>query len=228
MPSTLAAMAACIRLWPVLDWICEGASLPAGTNWIVIMMGPGVATSQRTDNSKFNGTIHRVPVTELATPTRCRLREHELGTNDYKRLIEEFCASEGIDDVGAMLHRGFVDIDDVSMQVEYLHASQHCRVLADLGEIPVEHESKLREFMLEFNFGNGDADLPVLSVHPDTGHAVLAVHLPLAGVLANGGLMQAIERHVQPLLEWWNGVIGQIGEVHVEDMRPTALIEAYA
>ena len=146
-----------------------------------------------------------------------------MGTDDYKRLIEEFCASEGIDDVGAMLHRGFVDIDDVSMQVEYLHASQHCRVLADLGKIPADHESELREFMLEFNFGNSDPDLPVLSVHPDTGRAALAVHLSLAGMFADGGLMQAIERHVQPLLEWWSGVIAQLDETPIKDMETTPL-----
>ena len=28
--------------------------------------------------------------------------------------------------------------------------------------------------------------MPVLSIHPDTGRAVLAVHLPLTGVLAEG------------------------------------------
>ena len=151
-----------------------------------------------------------------------------MGIEDYKRLIEDFCASEGIDDVGAMLHRGFVDIDDVSMQVEYLDASQQCRVLADLGEIPAEHESELREFMLEFNFGDSEYGLPVLSVHPDTGRAVLAVHLPLAGMLADGGLMQAIEQHVQPLIEWWNDVIAQLDENPVEDFEPAPLVGAYA
>ena len=151
-----------------------------------------------------------------------------MGIEDYKRLIEDFCASEGIDDVGAMLHRGFVDIDDVSMQVEYLEASHHCRVLADLGEIPAEHESELREFMLEFNFGNSDPDLPVLSVHPDTGRAALAVHLPLAGMFADGGLMRAIEQHVQPLLEWWNDVIAQLDENPVENFESASLVGAYA
>jgi hypothetical protein len=151
-----------------------------------------------------------------------------LGTEDYKRLIEDFCASEGIDDVDALLHRGFVDIDDVSMQVEYLEASRHCRVLADLGEMPAQHESRLREFMLEFNFGNSDPGLPVLSVHPDTGRAVVAVHLSLAGMLADGGLMPAIERHVQPLLEWWTCVIAQIDEIPIEDMEPAPLIGVYA
>ena len=151
-----------------------------------------------------------------------------MGIEDYKRLIEAFCASEGIDDVGAMLHRGFVDIDDVSMQVEYLEASHHCRVLADLGEIPAEHESELCEFMLEFNFGDSEYGLPVLSIHPDTGRAVLAVHLPLAGVLADGGLMQAIEQHVQPRIEWWNDVIAQLDENPVEDIEPAPRLGAYA
>jgi hypothetical protein len=151
-----------------------------------------------------------------------------LGIEDYKRLIEDFCASEGIDDVGAMLHRGFVDIDDVSMQVEYLEASQHCRVLADLGEIPAEHESELCEFMLEFNFGDSEYGLPVLSIHPNTGRAVLAVHLPLAGMLADGGLMQSIEKHVQPRIEWWNDVITQLDEDLVEDFETAPLVGAYA
>ena len=151
-----------------------------------------------------------------------------MGIEDYKRLIEDFCASEGIDDVGAMLHRGFVDIDDVSMQVEYLEASHHCRVLADLGEIPAEHESELCPFMLESNFDGTEPGLPVLSVHPETGRAVLAVHLPLAGMLAEGGLMKAIEQHVQPLIGWWNDVIAQLDETPVEDMEHAPLLGAYA
>jgi Tir chaperone protein (CesT) family len=150
-----------------------------------------------------------------------------LGIEDYNRLIEAFCASQGIDDVGAMLHRGFVDIDDVSMQVEYLEASHHCRVLADLGEIPAEHESELCEFMLEFNFGDSEYGLPVLSIHPDTGRAVLAVHLPLGGMLADG-LMQSIERHVQPRIEWWNDVIAQLDETPFEDIEPALRLGAYA
>jgi hypothetical protein len=150
-----------------------------------------------------------------------------LGIEDYKRLIEDFCASEGIDDVGAMLHRGFVDIDDVSMQVEYLEASQHCRVLADLGD-PPEHDSELCEFMLEFNFGYSEYGLPVLSIHPDTGHAVIAVHLPLAGMLADSGLMQSIEKHVQPRIGWWNDVIAQLYEDLVEDFETAPLVGAYA
>ena len=151
-----------------------------------------------------------------------------MGIEDYKRLIEDFCASEGIDDVGAMLHRGFVDIDDVPMQVEYLEASHQCRVLADMGEIPAEHESELCEFMLEANFDNSDPGLPVLSIHPDTGRAVLAVHLPLAGMLADGGLMQSIEKHVQPLIEWWTDVLAQLDENPVEDIEPTPLVGAFA
>ena len=62
-----------------------------------------------------------------------------IATEDYKRLIEDFCASHRIDDVGALLHRGFIDIDEVSMKFEYLDASKQCRVLADLGEIPPDH-----------------------------------------------------------------------------------------
>ena len=81
---------------------------------------------------------------------------------DYKRLIEDFCASQGIDDVGALLHRGFIDIDEVSMKFEYLDASKQCRVLADLGEIPSGHESELRGLMLENNFSEGNYAMPNL------------------------------------------------------------------
>ena len=107
------------------------------------------------------------------------------------------------------------------MKVEYLDASDQCRVLADLGDIPAEHESELRAFMLESNFSDSEYGLPVLSIHPDTEHAVLAVHLPLAGVLADGGLMRSIVKHVQPLLEWWGDVFAQLDENPVEDTEPS-------
>jgi hypothetical protein len=126
------------------------------------------------------------------------------------------------------LHRGFRDIDEVSMQVQYMDASKQCRVLADLGEIPAQHESELCEFMLEINFGDGKYSLPVLSIHPDTRHAVLAVHLPLAGVLADGGLMRAIEQHVQPLIKWWNELIAQLDDTPIEDTESAPLVGAYA
>ena len=82
--------------------------------------------------------------------------------------------------------------------------------------------------MLEFNFGDSEYGLPVLSMHPDTGHAVLALHLPLAGMLADGGLMQSIEKYVQPLVEWWNDVLAQIDDSTVEDMEPAPLAGAFA
>ena len=82
--------------------------------------------------------------------------------------------------------------------------------------------------MLESNFGDSEYGLPVLSIHPDTGRAVLAVHLPLAGMLADGGLMQAIEQHVQPLIEWWNDVIAQLDKTPIEEMEPAPLVGAYA
>ena len=151
-----------------------------------------------------------------------------MGIEDYKRLIEEFCVSEGIDDVGALLHRGFIDIDEVSMKFEYLDASRQCRVLADLGEIPSEHESELRGLMLENNFSDGNYAMPVLSIHPDTGRAVLAVHLPLAGVLAEGGLMRTVEQHVQPLIKWWNELVAQLDETPVEEIESAPLVGAYA
>lgn len=126
----------------------------------------------------------------------------------YNRLIEDFCASAGIEDVGDVLHRGLVEIEDLPVRIEYMASSDQCRIFVDFGEMPAEHAGKLHELMLESNFDNEAEGLPILSVHPGTRHAVLAVHLPVGSMLAGSGLMGAIREHVLPAAEWWADVAG--------------------
>lgn len=127
----------------------------------------------------------------------------------WQSLIEAFCACEGIADVPTVVHDGFLDIGEHALRVQHLPWSNQCRVLVDLGELPRGRESEVRELMLECNFDNAQAALPVLSVHPETGHAVVAMHFSLAALAAQGGLSPAIRECVLPTVEWWRAFIAQ-------------------
>ena len=130
--------------------------------------------------------------------------------NEYVRLIEEFCISQDIQDIASVLHEGLIDFDDIPMRLEYLEASGQCRALADLGEIPEEHEDQLLAFMLEENFNSTDRGLPVLSLNPATRRAAVSIHLDPAATLAGGGLAAAVATCVMPCVAWWNEVMDHI------------------
>jgi len=126
----------------------------------------------------------------------------------YNRLVGDFCALTGIDDVADVLHRGLLDIDGVSIRVECSDSGDQCRILADLGEVPPDREADLYKFMLESNFECDDEPgQPVLSMSAEGNRGVLTTHFLVSELLGEGGLVKVLREQVLPLVNAWVGTI---------------------
>jgi hypothetical protein len=137
--------------------------------------------------------------------------------NGYNKLIEDFCALTGIEDVNDVLHRGLLDVEDVPMRLESSDSGDQCRVLADLGKVPPGRETDLYRLMLESNFECDDErGLPILSISPDENRGVLTMHFPVSSLLDEGGLVQALRDSVLPLVKLWSATIID-GDLERED-----------
>jgi hypothetical protein len=133
-----------------------------------------------------------------------------MSMQEYKKLIEDFCEAAEIEDVGGMLHRGLIDIDGTPARLQYVEAGDHCRVLADLGAVPDDLEADIHEIMLEFNFNNNSPALPLFSMHPDTRHAVLLLHVPITGLVGQSSLAEMIDKELTPRVNRWVEMLEEI------------------
>ncbi|RZL87107.1 MAG: hypothetical protein EOP82_27610 [Variovorax sp.] len=102
----------------------------------------------------------------------------------YAELVQDLCDELGLGEAGQLLDQGVLQVDDNLVGLEHLEERDEVRMLRDLGEIgPDVDRGALIELPLEANLGNTTFCLPTFSMHPETGHPIVAYHVPLGGLL---------------------------------------------
>ena len=134
-----------------------------------------------------------------------------MGRKEYQHVIERFCENAGIADVADILHRGMLTIDAHAFSLQYLEATDHCRICVDLGAPLPGNEEALFRMMLESNFADESHSLPVLGLHPDSGHVVLKMHFPVARFTGDVDLYQLITSQMDGLVAAWQDMLDQVG-----------------
>lgn len=130
---------------------------------------------------------------------------------DYVELVLDFCKDIDFEDPGELLHQGVLQLDDALIGFEYLEERDEMRLLMDLGDMEAEQDrAALFSLLLEFNASNDSLYLPIFSIHPETGHAIVAYHLPLKILRdENIGLAFVLDEQLIPLLDEWKFAIRQ-------------------
>ena len=140
-----------------------------------------------------------------------------MNREDYVELVQDFCKEIGFEEAGELLHQGVLQLDDTLIGIEYLDERKEIRLLMDLGDMEAEEDrAALFSLLLEFNSSNNGLYLPIFSIHPENGHAVVAYHLPLKTLRdENIGLALVLDEQLIPLLDEWKSAIRQA----VDDAR---------
>jgi len=137
--------------------------------------------------------------------------EMAMSREDYVELIRDFCEEVGVEDVGGLLDQGVLQLGDTLVGFEYLDERDELRLLMDLGEIEAEEDkAPMLTLLLEANLNNTSTYLPTFSIHPETGHPVVAYHVPLATLLDEDiGLAYVVDEQLMPLLDEWKSAARQ-------------------
>ncbi|NDZ13966.1 hypothetical protein C7T35_35965 [Variovorax sp. WS11] len=134
-----------------------------------------------------------------------------MSREDYVELMQDFCKAIGFEEVGELLHQGVLQLDDTLIGIEYLDARKEIRLLMDLGDMEAEEDRvALFSVLLEFNSSNNGLYLPIFSMHPESGHVIVAYHLPLKILRDQSiGLAFVLDEQLIPLLDEWKSAIRQ-------------------
>ncbi|WP_077000292.1 CesT family type III secretion system chaperone [Variovorax sp. KK3] len=132
-----------------------------------------------------------------------------MSREDYVELVRELCEELDLDDAGELLDRGLLMIDDTLVGIEYLEQREEVRLLADLGEIDAAVDrNAMLALLLEANLGNTSFCLPTFSLHPETGHPVVAYHLPMEALHEEGiDLAYVLKDLLIPMLDEWKAAV---------------------
>lgn len=138
----------------------------------------------------------------------------------YVEMIEDFCRDLEIEQVAQVLEQGVLQIDDTLIGIEYLEERDEVRLLLDLGGPPLAGDSPLLTLMLQANLGNTSFCLPTFSLHPKSGHPVMAYHVPLAELMTDGiDLASVVQDQLMPVLDVWHAMVESLSASGTE-VRP--------
>jgi hypothetical protein len=133
-----------------------------------------------------------------------------MSRGDYVDLVRQFCDEVGLDDVAAVLDQGVMLVDDTLVGLEYLDEREEVRLLVDLGEPQVKDPRELMTMLLQANLGNTSPMLPTFSLHPATGHPIVALHIPMSALLANEvDLVDLLMERIVSMLDEWRLMLGE-------------------
>jgi hypothetical protein len=134
-----------------------------------------------------------------------------MSREDYVELVQDFCEEVGLENASELLDQGVLQMEDMLIGIEYLDEREEIRLLMDLGEIEDEKDrATLLPLLLQSNLSNTSAYLPTFSLHPETGHPIVAYHVPLIALLAEDvGLAFVLNEQLLPLFDQWKSVVQQ-------------------
>jgi hypothetical protein len=129
-----------------------------------------------------------------------------MNSEKYRKLIYEFCDYVGLTDPLGLLENNCVTVDGVDMLMMYDEKINpdviHLRI--DFGGSKGENMAEIRTAMLEANYGWGLDGNAVFSVHPQAGHAILTLRLPLTEDTNAARLAQALDQCAQEAQKCWS------------------------
>ncbi|RYF75381.1 MAG: hypothetical protein EOO22_04920 [Comamonadaceae bacterium] len=141
---------------------------------------------------------------------------------NFEGLIDQLCLQCGIDDAEALLKGLPILVDGRNVWLEYLDLSDLCRIVVDLGALSEHNESLAQAAMLLANFDSDDDALPVMGLHPETGHAMLAFHVPLRLLEDAADLYELLTDRIAPVAEFWIDTLDRLESgVDDHDHRPS-------
>ena len=127
----------------------------------------------------------------------------------YVELVQDLCDELELSEAGQLLDQGVLQVDDTLIGLEYLEERDEVRLLMDLGEFePEVDRHALIELLLQANLVNTSFCLPTFSLHPETGHPIVAYHLPMEALLEERvELAFVLTQQLMPLLEEWKETV---------------------
>lgn len=134
-----------------------------------------------------------------------------MSREDYVELVQDFCEEIGLANASELLDQGVLQMEDMLVGIEYLDERDEIRLLLDLGEIENEkNREALLPLLLQSNLRNTSAYLPTFSLHPETGHPIVAYHVPLTTLLEEEiGLAFVLNEQLLPVFDEWQSVLKQ-------------------
>jgi hypothetical protein len=144
-----------------------------------------------------------------------------MGLAEYRDVIEKFCDEADVDNVSDILHRGALCIGQNAVLLEYLEKVDQCRLTLDLGLPQGEDLAILYRQLLESNFDVAPDFQPVHAVHPESGHAILTLQIPLARLQADVNLFELMTHDLEHVTEAWSNVFredGMLSTVYVDSV----------
>jgi hypothetical protein len=123
----------------------------------------------------------------------------------YAELVQDLCDELGLGSPAEFLEKGLLQVGDALVGLEYLEDRNEIRLMADLGEIEegVDRD-RLFQVLLEANLHNTTFSLPTFSLQPESGHPIVAYHLPLQALVDEHiDLAGVLIEQLIPMLEKW-------------------------
>ena len=145
-----------------------------------------------------------------------------MGREAYVELVQDLCNELGLGEASQLLDQGVLQVGDTLVGLEYLEERDEVRMLMDLGEIgPDVDRAVLIELLLEANLANTTFCLPTFSMHPETGHPIVAYHLPIQTLLNEDiDLAFVLAEQLIPLLDEWKDAVRDVLDV-LADLPPS-------
>jgi hypothetical protein len=144
-----------------------------------------------------------------------------MGMAEYRDVIEQFCDAADIENVDDILHRGAMLIGQNAVLIEYAESVDQCRITLDLGLPQGEDMALLYRLLLESNFDVAPDFQPVHAVHPESGHAILVLQIPLARFQDDVNLFELMTIDLEHVTEAWSNVFREdamLEGVHIDSV----------
>lgn len=126
-----------------------------------------------------------------------------MSSESFQFSFAQACSELDID-VSALGEHGALLVGGTQVYVDHAEPSDMCRIVVDLGAVPQERAADLFQVMLEANCVDAADILPVFSLHPLTGRALLTLFVPMSGLDSQRhDLALLLSERVPDLIEGW-------------------------
>lgn len=129
-----------------------------------------------------------------------------MGMQEYRHILESVCASTQGWNAAEILQGYPLTSNDVPVWIQYFEPADLCRIVIDLGALDGDFRATVWRIMLESNCTNTSTLLPVLSINPANGHAILVMHLSMAAFQKHSecaGFSSFLSESLAPVVESW-------------------------
>lgn len=129
-----------------------------------------------------------------------------MGMQEYRHILQQVCASTHGWNAAEILEGRPLRSNDVPVWLQYFEPADLCRIVVDLGALDGDFRATVWQMMLESNCTNTSSFLPVLSLSPANGHAILVMHLSMTAFQKHSeyaGFSSFLSESLAPVMESW-------------------------